>query len=185
MRAKLLGQFFLRRSMEDSLGAAAWTLSRTNRLKLKRATGPSSFYNNVTQVIMGPRMQIKTLKAFKQFREDPKTSKLTNPVVFKHRLLSCVSKHAILLIRYSFYTLKRSDTETKINTKKPIRIVFDCSDCFPKFPMWFPFIGHVLGSKAFDNWSSISCKKPGTKIPRLLWWTGSLAIVNALWQASE
>lgn len=85
MRAKLLGQFFLRRSTDDSRGATAWTLSRTNRLKLKRATGPSSFYNNVPQVIMGPRMQIKSLKAFKQFKKMQELQRQSSSAVFKHR----------------------------------------------------------------------------------------------------
>lgn len=69
MRAKLLGQFFLRRSTDDSEGAAAWTWSRTNRLKLKGANQLSSFYNNVPQVIMRPRMHIKSLEAFNQLKK--------------------------------------------------------------------------------------------------------------------
>lgn len=174
MRAKLLGQFFLRRSTEDSGGAAMWTLSGTNRLKLKGAIQPSLFYNNVPQVIMRPRMQIKSLEAFNHFKKMQKLQtqsssrdQFCSSQTQNWRLPSCVSKRAIILICYPFYTLKSQWNRDKNNHKKPpIRICFDYSHfqyCLPKFPLWFLFISvisfhqMVKCSKAFDHLPSICC----------------------------
>lgn len=192
MRAKLLGQFFLRRSTDDSGGAATWTLSRTNRLRLKGANQLSSFYNNVPLVIMIPRMQIKSLEAFNQFKKMHKLQTQSssrdqfNSQTQNWHLLSCVSKHAIIILHYSFYTIKSQWYWDKNKHKTPIRICFDCSHfqyCLPKFPVWYLFIRCVLSSKTFDHLSSTCCKKMDIKILRLLWWTA--ALVKAFWRQQD